>query len=1050
MHLPSGIYEQVISLAIAEGLKAIGLDRHGVTEPLSGDAAHPILARYLHEVMARGLTYLRDKFSEDEVLAQQVAACNKLIELMANITREEELLEWRIGAENQRLLAILDKRNTTLALARSDKTEVLRPETPLSVSTLFTGSALEPSMVGELKKEILSADRVDMLVSFIKWSGLRLIMEELQEFTKTRPLRVITTSYMGATDLKAMLELIKLPNTEVKVSYDTLSTRLHAKSYTFYRETGFSTAYIGSSNLSSAAIGSGLEWNVKVTEKDMPHILRNIEATYETYWNDDDFQPFLEKDEENLRKALKAERRVPEGNDQYLFRIEPHPFQKEILEKLDAERKLHGHNRNLVVAATGTGKTVISAFDYKRFSRENKNRPTRLLFVAHRREILLQSLKCFRGILRDNNFGEVFYGDNRPERFDHLFISIQTFNSQEFKQATSPDYYDFIIVDEFHHAAAPSYQELLSYYQPKVLLGLTATPERMDGFDILTTYFDGRMAAEVRLPEAINRQLLAPFQYFGVTDEVDISNVRFERGRYDIAQLEKVYTGNDRRTDTIINALRRYVTDIAQVIGLGFCVSVEHAKYMAERFSKKGIPSLALHGGSSKEERDSAQHKLVSREVHFIFSVDLYNEGIDIPEINTVLLLRPTESLTVFLQQLGRGLRKCDEKDVLTVLDFIGQAHKHYNFEQKFRAMMSHTTRSVQKELEEGFSSLPRGCYVHLERIARDEVLNNIRGAIVNKNSILRRLRSFKADTGLNPTLTAFLQTYESISPTDIYRRDTFSGLCAEAGILAFDSPDDYVLAKAYLRLSHINSRRWITFLTQALQGKFPIDLNSEETRMLSMFHYAVWQKIPLTMGLRDARAGLERVRSNPTLCGELLELLTYCYNRIAFVDKPVNVGFACPLDLHCSYSRDEVLAAVGLWTNDRRPEVREGVKWLPEQKTDLLFINLNKTEKHFSPTTMYEDYAINETLFHWQSQSTTSAESPTGQRYIKHCRQGSQVLLFVREFKEINNQAQPYIYLGKAQYVRHTGSRPMSIIWRLEEPMPAAMVSKAVQAGVM
>ncbi|MDP3487995.1 MAG: DEAD/DEAH box helicase family protein, partial [Bacillota bacterium] len=911
MHLPSGLYEQIVNLAIAEGIRAIGKNRQEITEPLRGDASHPLLARYLHEVLARGLTYLRDKFSDEEVLTKQVAACNQLIELMASITNEEELLEWRIGPENQLLLAVLERRNTSLALTDADKTRVLRPDTSLSMSTLFTGSAHEPSMMGELKKEILTADRIDLLVSFIKWSGLRLIMDELQEHTKTKPLRVITTSYMGATDLKAMLELIKLPNTEVKVSYDTRSTRLHAKSYTFYRETGFSTTYIGSSNLSNAAIGSGLEWNVKVTEKDMPHILRNVQATFETYWNDDDFQLFLEKDEQNLRTALKAER-YSEAEDQYLFRIEPYPFQKEILEKLDAERKLHGRYRNLVVAATGTGKTVISAFDYKRFCRDNPNKPNRLLFVAHRREILQQSLKCFRAILRDNNFGELFYGDNRAERFDHLFISIQTFNSQEFTQATSKDYYDFIIVDEFHHAAAPSYQELLSYYQPKVLLGLTATPERMDGYDILGTYFDGRMAAEVRLPEAINRQLLVPFQYFGVTDDLDLSNVRFERGRYDIAQLENIYTGNDMRTDAILKALRRYITDINQVMGLGFCVGVEHAKYMAERFTKKGIPSLALHGGSTQEERNSAQRKLVSSEVHFIFTVDLYNEGVDIPEVNTVLFLRPTESLTVFLQQLGRGLRLHEGKDVLTVLDFIGLAHQQYSFESKFRAMMSRTTRSVQKELEEGFSSLPRGCHVQLERIARETVLQNIKEAILNKNSILRRLRTFTADTGEQPTLTSFLRTYEAISPGDIYRRGAFAKLCVEAGVRApYQSPDDTALAKAFLRLSRIDSRRYVQFLTQALRQGLPARLSLEEQRMLHMFHYVVWQKVPKAIGLTDSKAGLERVRSNTVLCTELLELLTYCYEHIAFVDKPVDLGFPCPLDLHCTYSRDEVLAAV-------------------------------------------------------------------------------------------------------------------------------------------
>jgi len=1060
MHLHSGLYEQVVSMAVAAALQVLGDEREAQTAPLVAGEAETVLARYLHDVLYKGLIYIRDNCGEYRALSQQVAACNSLIELLSQLSDESELLEWRIGERHEQLLAIADKVRIALPQALGRRVEVIRPETPLSISTLFTGSIHEPSMVAELKKEILTADRIDLLISFIKWSGLRLIMPELFTFTARGSLRVITTSYMGATDLKAMLELAKLPNTEVRISYDTRSTRLHAKSYIFYRATGFSTAYVGSSNLSSAAIGSGLEWNVKVTEKDMPHVLRSINATFAAYWHDSDFRPFASDNAEELHRALRAENASGLRDEQYLFTIEPYPFQQEILERLAAERELHHRYRNLVVAATGTGKTVVSAFDYKRFCRESATGRKRLLFVAHRREILEQSLRCFRAILRDNNFGELFCGDLRPQCHDHLFVSIQTFNSQEFARATAPDFYDFIIVDEFHHAAASSYQELLSYYRPKVLLGLTATPERMDGIDIVDKYFDGAMATELRLPEAINRQLLVPFQYFGVSDNVDLSRVRFERGRYDTAELTKVYTGNDMRTDGILRAVRRYIADVRETRGLGFCVSIEHAKYMAKRFTEKGIPSLALHGGSSREERDSAQSRLVKKDVHFIFTVDLYNEGVDIPEVDTILFLRPTESLTVFLQQLGRGLRRCGDKDVLTVLDFIGQAHRQYSFEWKFRALMRQTQRSVQKELEDGFSALPRGCHVELERVAKEAVLENIRQATTSKASILRRLRTFALNTGEQPSLTAFLRTYSSLTPCDIYRTgSTFAGLCVQSGCSSRASDrdeaqqgnhDESRIAKALLRLSRKNSRRLIQFLLAALVHGLPDRLTDEELLMLRMFHYSCWQRTPLALGFATARHSFSQFLQDSVLRVELRELLQFCYERITFIDKPVRLGFPCPLDLHCHYSRDDIMAAMGVWTDEARPDMREGVKWLPGKKTDLLFINLNKSEKDFSPTTMYEDYAINESLFHWQSQSTTSSSSPTGQRYINHAKEGSQVLLFAREFKQVNNEAQPYVFLGKATYVSHLGSRPMSIIWRLAEPLPASMVSKAVQAGIV
>lgn len=456
--LPSGLYEQIINKLLRGKLVHEG-DRLIQTASLDKEEAPRILAKYLAEVIENGLHNLKD---HGQVLEAQLDLANKLIDTLVQGVGEPSLSEQAIDPEGEMLLALIDRKNNVNAL--DEKAEIQRPVTSLAESSLFTGAVHEPSLYTELKLEIVSCDRIDMLVSFIKWSGLRLIIEELRRFTEAGgKLRVITTSYMGATDLKAIEELRELSNTEIKISYDTKRTRLHAKAYLFYRHTGFSTAYIGSSNLSNAALSSGLEWNVKATAKDLPDTLAKIEATFESYWHAKEFEVFTSGASERLAKALKSERYS--GKDElnpYLFDITPFSYQQEILDRLDVERKVRGYYRNLIVAATGTGKTVISAFDYLRFRKENKGKPCRLLFVAHREEILKQSLACFRGVLKDGNFGDLYVGNYKPESLDHLFISIQTFNFRELDRYTTPDFYDFIIVDEFHHAAALSYQKLLS------------------------------------------------------------------------------------------------------------------------------------------------------------------------------------------------------------------------------------------------------------------------------------------------------------------------------------------------------------------------------------------------------------------------------------------------------------------------------------------------------------------------------------------------------------------------------------------------------------
>ncbi|MFJ8262936.1 DUF3427 domain-containing protein [Rummeliibacillus sp. NPDC094406] len=1044
--LKQGLYEEIINQKLKDELLELDTDTFVVgKEKMDVEEAQKILASYISLITRKALKFVRDNETNDrDALIKQIETCNDIITILSERLEEEEFRQLHIEEEGEVLTSVYSRINSVRSIKKGEE---IRPVTPLAQSSLFTGSHYEPNMLGELKKEIITSNSIDMLVSFIKWSGLRCIIEELRTFTANpnNKLRVITTSYMEATDYKAIQELSKLPNTSVKISYDVERTRLHAKAYLFKRETGFSTAYIGSSNLSNPALTSGLEWNVKVTEKDSFDILKKFEATFESYWNDNEFKEYCPdsfQDQQHLKHALSKEKVHEDKTHYYLFEIRPYFYQKEILEKLQVEREVFGRYKNLLVAATGVGKTVISAFDYKKFKNENPS--AKLLFVAHREEILKQSLETFRAILRDPNFGEMLVGNHQPDSLDHLFVSIQSLNSKKLYEKLTSDFYDFIIVDEFHHAAATSYQTLLNHFEPNILLGLTATPERNDGKSILS-YFDDTISAEMRLTEAIDKKLLCPFQYFCVSDTVDLEQLKWSRKGYDIKELENVYISNDLRSRQIIDSIYKYVTDIEQVKGLGFCVSIEHAKYMANFFCKVGIPAVALYGNVDKEIRGKVQQRLLNGDIKFIFVVDLYNEGIDIPEVNTILFLRPTESLTVFLQQLGRGLRLADEKDCLTVLDFVGQAHKDYNFEEKFRALMGKTKHSVQYYLENGFSHLPKGCFVQLEKLAKDYILRNVRSSQNNANNLITKIKYFEEDAGIPLTLSNFL-THHHLSIYDFYGKNgdrSFNRLKVRAGkALEFDFPEEKEFTKRLPNLFHFNSTKLLSFLIKYIEN--PETNNNKEKTMLAIFYYSFYKKYPKDEGFPSIEEGISNILSNPKCKEEILEILRYLFSSIEMMEIENDLNFETPLGVHCKYNTAQALAGLGYYNETESPAFREGVKYFKDKKLDVFFVTLNKSDKDFSPSTLYDDYAINEKLFHWQTQSRVGEESNTARRYITHKKENHQIALFVREFKKENGYTSPFIFLGTANYVSHSGSKPMSIIWKLEEEMPAYLVPKA------
>ncbi len=718
MKLQEGAYENLITEELHSDMLKAENDGLVCKRDEIDDAESPsMLAEHVSRIVC-------NRLSDENLSAEErVAFVNRLIDFIG------EQKEDRVVEEYEMLSAVVSKQEN--ARLRATNQDLVRPLTGFRVSNLFTGGQSKVSLSTEIERDIESADNIYLIVSFLKLSGLNLIYDKLKRFcgNPNHKLRVITTTYCGVTEAKAVKRLSQLPNTEIRISYNAKIERLHAKSYIFERKSGFSTAYIGSSNLSKSAQTDGLEWNIRVTNVENPHIIKTAFATFNLYWNSHNFEDFNVGGVEKLYRELEKEKGPKDSSANYLVRYSIFPHQKQILDRLAVVRE-NGIKRNLVVAATGTGKTVISAFDYKLFSEANRNR---LLFVAHRQEILFQSRNAYRSVLMDANFGDVWVGQYKPVGgIEHLFVSVQTFNSKydEIFRNLPQDYYDYIVIDEAHHLVADSYRKILEHFSPKLLIGLTATPERMDGVSLLPD-FDNQISAEIRLPMALDEGLLTPFQYLCISDNTDLTDDDLMQGCKYVATKLTGKLCNKERVGLIVDRLRYYLPDETKCRALGFCATKEHARYMAEGFRAFGLKADYLT--SDREDRELLNKQLTNGEINYLFVVDMFNEGIDIPSVDTVLFLRPTESLTVFLQQLGRGLRLSPGKNLLTVFDFVAQLNQKYDFTSRFRSLMVRKDKSVVEQVKNGFTLLPRGCTIHMEEKAQQYVLDNIKAAVYNK-----------------------------------------------------------------------------------------------------------------------------------------------------------------------------------------------------------------------------------------------------------------------------------------------------------------------------
>lgn len=1036
MTLPHGLYDRVVTDAIARVLEDLPADSSSVEHIPSEEAAERLV-----DVLALQLQRILADLSGNgsERLIQQLALVNGLmLELRQRYDSRSALLD--VVSDPARVLRSVHPAGTTPPRS---------PETGLSAPWLFTASKGSPSLLEELRREASSCDQIDILVSFITVAGVRKLAEVLRSITapnaqgagRTR-IRVLTTTYTGATEQAALDQLASLNGCEVKLSLDGRRTRLHAKAWIFQRRTGFGSAYVGSANLSGAALLGGLEWTVKFTERGQGGLFERAKAHFATLWEDDEFQPY--KPDDATCRAAVAEALSRERGDHIVgivtyFDIQPKHYQREMLAQLEHERS-QGRHRNLVVAATGTGKTVVAALDYRQYAERLGHRP-RLLFVAHRAQILRQARDTYRAVLRDSSFGELLTGGLTPVEHDFLFASIDSLTSRDLIARLGADYWHTVVIDECHRMAAARFDALSTSVRPAEFLGLTATPERTDG-QSLAKYFDARPdqspAVELRLWDALEMQLLAPFEYYAADDATDFTEIPWDRPG-EVAAISALVEHSVARARLVINEWQRLASSPRESKAIAFCVSVEHARFMAAQFNAAGLPAGVVVGETSDWDRQRATNALQAGRLCVLVTVDLFNEGVDLPAVDTLLLLRPTQSALLFQQQIGRGLRLSPGKDSCLILDFVGQHRVEYRFDRLLSSITGLPRLALQDSVENGFHGLPPGCHIHLARQARAQVLDSLRALTRHQWKRLSvELQSYAALRGHRSiTLAAFLRD-QSIDIEDVYRDSRPSGwtsLRRSAGLLPGEAPaGESDISRSLRRLLHVDDPALLACARRvAEEGPDYRSASPQEARRALMLAYQLDSgNAPVSI-----QQLVERLQAAPACANELGELVDALESQSLLVERPIPGLEDVPLSLHGSYRIREILTAVEQLTTERRVPFQAGVLALPARKTELLFVTLDKSEG-FHAAIAYHDYAVSPELFHWQTQNSAGPNTPAGLRYIESTSNGWQFQLFVRLRKEAPYRACGPVRITGPEDV--SGDRPMSITWRLNVPLPAAL----------
>lgn len=934
-------------------------------------------------------------------------------------------------------------------------------ESKLIVNDHSTGEFL----LNHLKNELLTCSSFDIIVSFIRGSGLNLLINTLDLLHKYNIKgRIITTTYMNVTESKALEVLKEYPNIELKV-YESQDFKdsFHTKGYIFHRENNYGSVIIGSSNISAAALKTGEEWNIRTYERASDSIYDNMSARFERLWNHENtvevtnayikkYKHFLET--KTVLKPLKTSFNSKVITADKSSKILPNSMQMTAIKNM-LESVNKGYKRGLAIAATGTGKTFLSAMCARELE------PKNVLFIAHRIELLNGAKETFKKIYNNHSEDDFkIYKGSKREIAKFTFASIQTlYNDYE---KLNSDEFDLIIIDEFHHGSSPTYKAIIDYFKPNFLLGLTATPDRTDGGDIyeLAEY---NIIVDVRLQHALESELLVPFQYYGISDTtIDLA----QKDNIKEDDLVKILNTN-RRVDFIVKKMEQYIlTDTRKC--LAFCQNIEHAEYMNAEFLKRGYHSTVLTGKDNDETRSETIKQLEddSHPLEIICIVDLFNEGVDIPKVNLILFLRPTESAIIFTQQLGRGLRKAKDKEYLTVLDFVTNNRNNYLIPIALNGNKEFIDKQkLKNSVKNNFVNLSSSIHIELDHISKERILQSLDNTDFMRAEFIKKdarqfLEIIRLETKNDEKKLSIMDFYSHEQAPSLSR--LFKGAYKNLSILNKRIDAEREVDK------EINESPYLTFVMDQIMKSIPVKMlydpiilimailnkNLQEKDVISYIedklkvqlntqakdkiHYAFkriseikFKKKALfkyTDGVLQSDYNLsEQVRKE---LNEFLEFIQLSYKQNYPVD---NLNNSNELLLYEQYSRSETLALVGY--DKSIYSLREGV--LQYRGDHYLFVNLEKNEKTVEEHLLYDDYFISQHQFHWQSQNQTHEDTPTGQQYIHHKKNGKKIHLFVRRENSEDNLTLPFYYLGEVEYESHEGGSPMSIIWNFKEAVP-------------